>query len=118
MQTLTEEDVKRIHDKYPHLIPSGEVGDYRSTPTTRAIAVAEALSDGINEIGFDVKSFAEVLAGDHRTLQQGTMRAFSAFVIVMADNYGKGYFDGRNQASGELASKLAPVIKDSYLPFV
>jgi len=109
MIQISEDTEKRIRSKYSHLLQ----GNYESG-AIRAIAAAEQLSDAINEMGFDAETFAKVLANDHRTLQQGTMRCMMAFVKLMAENYSNNFYDARNEASCKLASEIVKI--DSYLP--
>jgi hypothetical protein len=66
-----------------------------STPTGRAIAAAEQLTTVINEMAFDSGAFAEVLASQHRTLQQSTTAVFLTTILRIAENG----TDARNEAA-------------------
>ena len=51
----------------------------------RARAAARALTDAVNEMGFDVESFAdEITRRTHRTLQQNAFGAFLATIKAWA----------------------------------
>lgn len=114
MVTLTEEQEKTYRSKYSHLLAAKSEA-YQSG-MLRAIAAAEALSDAVNEIGFENETFAKVLASQHRTLQQSTMRAFVAFSGELARFDKEGWYDGRNEASCKLASDIMQL--PTYLPNV
>ena len=87
-----------------------------STSCERAIAAAQSLSNSVNEMGFDYETFAQVLASDHRTLQQNSMRAFIAFCQELAKSYETDFYDGRNEASCKLAAEIVKL--PVYLPSV
>lgn len=70
----------------------------------------EMVSTMINDMGFKDKELAHSVATDHPTLQQNFMRLVCLFIHEMAE---KKYFDGRNQASVELAKKLYPIIEEN-----
>lgn len=76
----------------------------------------DMVSTMINDMGFKDKELAHSVATDHPTLQQNFMRLVCLFIHEMAE---KKYFDGRNQASVELAKALEPIVKEKgFLPFV
>lgn len=114
MVTLTEEQDKHYRSKYSRLL--AEKSEAYQSGMLRAIAAAEALSDSVNEIGFDSETFAKVLASQHRTLQQNSMRAFVAFCGELAKFSEEGWYDGRNEASCKLASDIMQL--PTYLPSV
>lgn len=113
MTTLTDEQKQHLESKYSHLLSDMKPAYVSSA--LRAIAVAEAMDDGVNEVGFDHKTFAKVLASSHRTLQQSTMRAFMAFVAEMAEHDKEQYYDGRNEAACKLATSIM-ALPDRHLP--
>ncbi|MBS1722560.1 MAG: hypothetical protein JSS66_06075 [Armatimonadetes bacterium] len=115
MTTLTDDQKRHLESKYSHLLSDMSEG-YRSS-ALRAIAVAEALDNGVNEMGFDYKTFAKVLAGSHRTLQQSSMRAFMAFAAEMAEYDKEQYYDARNEAACKLATSIM-ALPDRHLPYV
>lgn len=114
MLQITEEQANHIRSKYSHLL--GQKGEAYQAGAIRAIAAAEALSNSVNEMGFDYETFAEVLGSDHRTLQQSTMRAFLAFCNKMAEHDTQGYHDQRNEASCKLATEVMKLTH--YLPYI
>lgn len=114
MFQVTPEEEQRIRNKYSHIL--NEKSEAYQAGAIRAIAAAEALSNSVNEMGFDNDTFAIVLASDHRTLQQNTMRAFMAFVGKLAEHDENDFYDGRNEASVKLATEIKQL--PCYLPFV
>ena len=114
MFQITDEQASRIRSKYSHIL-NQKSGAYQAG-MIRAIAAAESFSNSVNEIGFDYETFAKVLGGDHRTLQQNSMRAFMAFAKTLAEHDEQGYHDGRNEASCKLATEIMKL--PHYLPHV
>ncbi len=62
----------------------------------RARNAAKALADAVNEMGFDVDSFADEMLRQHRTIQQNTFGAFLATVKRWAV-LPPTHFDARNE---------------------
>jgi len=114
MFKVTEEQEAHIRSKFSHIL--NKKSEAYQAAAIRAIAAAEAFSDSVNEIGFDNETFAEVLGSTHRTLQQGTMRAFVAFCNKLAEHEKDGYYDARNEASCKLAAEIKKL--PSYLPTI
>ena len=56
------------------------MSDQRISSRSRARDAAKALTDAVNEMGFDVDAFADEILRSHRTLQQN---AFGAFLCVI-----------------------------------
>jgi len=87
--------------------------------------VEEALNslfDALNKMGGEKEVEAglkNVLDRQHRTLQQNFMsHIIIPSIKIFADKNANGFKDLRNEASCELATKLLPIVKDAYLPFV
>lgn len=114
MFKVTEEQQARIRSKYSHIL--NKKGEAYQAGAIRAIAAAEALSNSVNEIGFDYETFAQVLSCDHRTLQQNTMRAFMAFCKELAHSEEVEHYDERNKASCKLAAEIVKL--PCYLPHI
>jgi hypothetical protein len=114
MFQVTEEQALQIRSKYSHLL--AKKSEAYQAGAIRAIAAAQSLSNSVNEMGFDYETFAQVLASDHRTLQQNSMRAFIAFCQELAKSYETDFYDGRNEASCKLAAEIVKL--PVYLPSV
>lgn len=67
-------------------------------------AKAKAISDLVNG-SFSPKEVGVELSTDHRYLQNEFFKCALAFMGCLANNYRKGYYDGRN----EFAAKCADV---------
>lgn len=78
---------------------------------------ARKLGEMANSFSFSPKAVAEYIAQtEHRTIQQSITRFCVEWLRVCAsDNYG---YDGRNEASHEVAKKLLDGHDDLYLPFI
>lgn len=63
----------------------------------------EIISMLLNNMTFNEKAVAKMLANQHPTLQQNTMRLAVAFISEMAQ---KEYTDLRNEASVQFAQKV------------
>jgi hypothetical protein len=64
---------------------------------------AEIISMILNNMSFNEKAAAKVLANQHPTLQQNAMRLVVAFISEMAQ---KDYSDDRNEASVKFAQRV------------
>lgn len=59
-----------------------------------------ALTDFFNGASnLSTESFADQFSREHRTLQQSTLKSFFNIMVKCADNYDKGLYDARNEAS-------------------
>ena len=78
---------------------------------------ARNISDIINDCLLDEAYVAKRLADEHPTLQQNFMRICRNFIKMMAE---KTYYDGRNEASVEMAKKIVENWEENEpsLPFV
>jgi len=90
--------------------------DSDSNPEQEAGEVlANQISKFVNGAGgSDMQKAVDVLAGQHRTLQQCTMKFFMMFIERMAGNTS----DLRNEASVALAKKIVEATKQDYLPHI
>jgi hypothetical protein len=71
---------------------------------SKGAQLAEDLGNYVNNYGRDEKDFIEGFMRQHRTLQQSSFRVIMKLVEAIAsDDY---QFDGRNEATHELAKKL------------
>lgn len=90
----------------------------KKTLEEEAEQMAKEVTDFVNAIGFDHKTFVETVARQHRTLQQNFTRLCVAWLELLAKNpYGH---DLRNEASYELAKKFVERLDSSEraLPFI
>jgi hypothetical protein len=82
-----------------------------ATHQERAEAVARDFLRGINEIAFDNKTFAEVVARDHRALQQSAVRAALAIIYCMAKKQ-DNEIDLRNKSAVEISKRIVDLLGD------
>lgn len=104
MPQITKEQESHIKSKYSYILSTKS--EAYQAGMIRAIAAAENLSEAVNEMGFDYETFATVLSSEHRTLQQSSMRAFIEFCKKLAENDAIGFYDERNKASCQLATRI------------
>lgn len=79
--------------------------------------MASALMRGLNCMGGEKETtagFVEYVHGEHRTLQQAFGRLVAAWIIATA----KQPYDLRNEGVVKMCQKLAPIVEESYLPYV
>ena len=78
---------------------------------------AEMVSEMVNSFSFDYQGFCDEMSKEHRTLQQNFTRLCIYWLSHCASD---GYqYDGRNEASHEVAKLIMSVDADSlYLPMV
>jgi hypothetical protein len=73
----------------------------------RRAALVEALTKFANGASREeIAEFATDLSHEHRTLQQGVFGMFLQYAKVLASNYEKGNFDGRNEYACKTASTI------------
>lgn len=92
-----------------------EIDNLRESREGKAMS---QLSDAVNSMSFNARNFANAARLEHRTLQQSIFRCAVEIIKVYAsDDY---TYDGRNQASHELAKKIVDtgVLDYTYLPTI
>lgn len=114
MVTITEEQRNQVHRQYSSYLATLQTAYLESA--IRAIVSGEAMSNAVNEIGFDNDAFAMAIGCQHRTLQQSVMRALVAVANQLATNYAEGNYDLRNEAACKLAVEISKL--ESGLPFI
>ena len=73
---------------------------------------AQAMSRYVNGMRADIPDVVDILARDHRTIQQSVTRFAVMWLEKMAEHHDNQNFDLRNQASVELGKEF--VEKVSY----
>ena len=68
--------------------------------------VADVLSTFVNNMAHNPSELAKNLHNDHRTLVQSMTGVFIKFFELLAQDYERGYYDARNEASCKLAAKI------------
>ena len=79
----------------------------------KAKELADSLSSFVNGMGNNVDDVVDILAGEHRTLQQGITRFCVAWLQECDKMHKDGHYDLRNQASVELGMKFMARIAPS-----
>lgn len=108
-----------IEDKV-HSVESDEQIVSRLAKDRLTKAAADEVMNVVNDMMFDPKLFAEKLAENHRTLQQGFTRIVVAWIEYLAE-LKDGQYDGRNDASVRLAKAIVATPEwgsRKYLPYI
>lgn len=85
-----------------------------STPFTRAEDAAKAFMSAVNEMSFDTLRFAEVVATDHRTLQQSATAVLLSTILQLAENN----TDDRNEAAVTVCRQIKDFLTDQTDLFI
>ncbi len=86
---------------------------------TREQALADKILDEVNAFGLNEKDVAKEIANAHRTLQQNAMRLIMTILRALAENYDKGFYDARNEATVKMARKMVEAVEgEDGLPFI
>ncbi len=86
---------------------------------TREEKLASDLAMAVDAFGLSNKKVAKYIASEHRTTQQNIMRLMLAIIRGLAENFDKGYYDDRNEATVRLAKKIVESIEgEDALPLI
>ena len=94
--------------------------EYELRNDERLQAVIKALSNYVNSMGHAPKDFVTLFSREHRTLQQSFTGVCLAWLVHLSQ-LKEGWYDGRNEASVQIAKKLLKDIDIKYdlnLPFI
>ena len=84
----------------------------------RATKTALDLANAVNEMSFDVETFAQALRREHRSLQQNTMRAVVELLKQWAADADSGNYDLRNEDTVKLARDLLAGVDNTNLSHI
>lgn len=65
----------------------------------------------------DSKHVAEVMCREHRWLQNEMFKVCLAYIKKLAENYEKGWFDGRNEYAAKTSSKIIEFFNSTNYPY-
>ena len=88
---------------------------------TSSEKAAQDFMRAVNRLDFNAKEFAGIVCSEHRTLQQGAMRAFVECVLRWSEDASNGYYDMRNQNTVLQARKIVeqfPGIDPGNFPII
>ena len=90
---------------------------HEGTPEAKA---AQDLADAANNMAFDEDKFVDVLMNQHRTIQQNTMGAILALIWRWADQFDKGNYDARNEATCRASRQIRDALGEygNKLPYI
>ncbi|WP_025068701.1 hypothetical protein [Bacteroides gallinarum] len=99
-------------------IRAAQFGDIpESLKESREYKAAKQLEWALNDMGFKPERFAQTLPYFHKTLEQTFFRTVMASILAMAERDPRR-IDECNEASYEMCRMLAPMLQDTYLPFI
>jgi hypothetical protein len=104
-----------------HIQPANFDSKYAYLAACASAEVIDSLSNVVN--GHDEKGVVTGIATElgccHRTLQASMVRTLLAGLVKWAEDAdAHSATDGRNEAAVKAILKLAPVIKDTAIPFI
>lgn len=91
-----------------------------TTKAERATTAARELGNSINEMSFDIETFASAITRlEHRTVQQAMFRTFWAVIKQWAEDYDNNNYDARNEATCKACSTIVATVGDDlYFPSI
>lgn len=72
---------------------------------------ASQISDLVNNTDFNPKQVGVELTTDHRYTQQQIFNTFLHFAGMLAENYDKNHYDGRNESACRMAKIMIDELK-------
>lgn len=61
------------------------------------------------------KEVAKKMAQDHRYLQQEMFKVCIEYIKILAENYGKGWYDGRNEWASKASAQIVEDCKEKEI---
>ena len=75
---------------------------------------ARQFSDFVNgKCGYDYKETAELLAKDHRHLQNEMFKIMLEYIKILAENYDSGWYDPRNEFACTASKHMVEGLKNA-----
>ena len=79
---------------------------------------ARQFSDFVNgKCGYNYKETAELLAKDHRYLQNEMFKVMLAYIKILAENYDKGWYDPRNEYACNASKHMIEGLENADYPY-
>lgn len=73
------------------------------------------ISDMVNKSSFSPIEVAQYMANDHRYLQGEFFKLCEFFIAILANNYEKGIYDGRNEYACKCAKTMIDALCEQKL---
>jgi len=80
-------------------------GDYDRELIKEPEVIVNAMSDYVNNYGFEPHKFVELMSRQHRSLQQSFTRLVLMWLLHLSQ-LEEGYYDGRNEVAVNIAKKI------------
>lgn len=79
---------------------------------------ARQFSDFVNgKCGYNYKETAELLAKDHRYLQNEMFKIMLEYIKILAENYDKGWYDPRNEYACNASKHMIEGLENADYPY-
>ena len=79
----------------------------------RGKELAGIVSEFVNGASHDYKTVADELAKDHRYLQGEEFKLALEFILALAHNHAKGWYDPRNEFACKMATAMVKGLDDA-----
>lgn len=78
---------------------------------------ARQFGDFVNGRCHDKQKVATLMSRDHRYLQSEMFKVCMEYIKILAENYSKGFYDGRNEYSCTTSAKMINALKTEDWPY-
>ena len=104
--------VEKIIDRFEStLCPRKNEGE------TNDDVFARFFGDFVNGVLCSKEKVAERMCREHRYLQNEMFKVCLAYIKKLAENYEKGYYDGRNEYAAKTSSKIIEYFNSTNYPY-
>jgi len=76
---------------------------------------ARQFSNFVNGKMCSQQETAQVMANDHRYLQQEMFKVFLSYAQILSHNYNNGFYDGRNEYACKCANEIISALEEKKL---
>lgn len=87
----------------------------RKSGETNDDVFARFFSNFVNGKMRSPKEVAKKMVQDHRYLQQEMFKVCIEYIKILAENYGKGWFDGRNEWASKVSAQIVEDCKEKEI---
>ena len=112
---ISEEDKQTLKD---YIVKKFEYENCPRKGENELNVFARQFSDFVNgKCGYNYREVANLLAKDHRYLQQEMFHIMLAYIKILDKNYQSGLYDGRNEWSCTASHHMIEGLKNSGYPY-
>lgn len=111
-ENLSNEDREVIKNK---IIERFKYACCKRSGETNDNVFARQFSNFVNGRMCSQQETAQVMANDHRYLQQEMFKVFLAYAQILSHNYNNGFYDGRNEYACKCANEIISALEEKKL---